>query len=71
MEEHSPEKARGKNIEEYNQSADSYEAWSNENVLMQKQCYYTTLNELEKAGIEGKTYLEVGCGPCPVGRVLA
>jgi len=38
---------------------------------MQNQCYYTTFNELEKEGITGKTFLEVGCGPCPVGRRLA
>jgi len=38
---------------------------------MQKYCYYSTFHELEKEGIEGKTYLEVGCGPCPIGRHLA
>jgi len=26
--------------------------------------------ELQKFGIEGKTYLEVGCGPCPIGKRL-
>jgi len=25
------------------------------------------MKELEKEGIEGKTFLEVGCGPCPIG----
>ena len=23
------------------------------------------------AGVEGKTFLEIGCGPCPIGRHLA
>jgi len=32
--------------------------------------YYSTFNELSKEGIEGKTYLEIGCGPCPIGRRL-
>ena len=62
------QEARDKNIEEYNAVADLYTAWSNENLLMQHMCYYTTFNELEKEGIEGKTFLEVGCGPCPIGR---
>jgi ubiquinone/menaquinone biosynthesis C-methylase UbiE len=38
---------------------------------MQKYCYYSTFAELEKEGIEGKTFLEVGCGPCPIGQLLA
>lgn len=38
---------------------------------MQHLCYYSTINELEKEGIEGKTFLEVGCGPCPIGQNLA
>jgi len=29
---------------------------------MQNYCYYSTFNELKKAGVEGKTFLEVGCG---------
>jgi ubiquinone/menaquinone biosynthesis C-methylase UbiE len=37
---------------------------------MQKYCYYSTFKELEDEGIEGKTFLEVGCGPCPIGRKL-
>ena len=40
-------------------------------MLMQRLSYYSTFNELMKDGIEGKTYLEVGCGPCPIGRQLA
>ena len=54
--------AREKNIEEYNKTADAYEMWANKNVLMQKYCYYSTIAELEKEGIEGKTFMEVGCG---------
>lgn len=38
---------------------------------MQHLCYYSTIAELEKEGIEGKTFLEVGCGPCPIGQRLA
>ena len=38
---------------------------------MQKYCYYSTFAEMEKEGIEGKTFLEVGCGPCPIGQKLA
>ena len=62
------QEARDKNIDEYNAAADAYTSWSNENILMQSLCYYSTFNELEKEGIEGKTFLEVGCGPCPIGR---
>jgi SAM-dependent methyltransferase len=29
------------------------------------------MNELKKDGIEGKTFLEIGCGPCPIGQKLA
>ena len=66
--DNSPEKlSRDKNIEEYNKTADSYEKWSQTNILMQRYCYYSTFQELEKEGIEGKTFLEVGCGPCPIG----
>ena len=38
---------------------------------MQHLGYYSTINELSKEGIEGKTFLEVGCGPCPIGQRLA
>ena len=67
----SPEEARDKNREEYNQTASAYDEWQNSNVLMQQVCYYSTINELEKEGIEGKTFMEVGCGPCPIGQRLA
>lgn len=62
---------RDKNIEEYNASADAYERWCREDVIMQKYVYYSTINEAKKEGIAGKTFLEVGCGPCPIGRLLA
>jgi ubiquinone/menaquinone biosynthesis C-methylase UbiE len=38
---------------------------------MQNYGYYSTFKELEKERIEGKTFLEVGCGPCPIGQILA
>ena len=68
---YSEQQARDKNIEEYNETADAYDRWCQENVLMQKYCYYSTFAELEKEGVEGKTFLEVGCGPCPIGQRLA
>jgi ubiquinone/menaquinone biosynthesis C-methylase UbiE len=71
MSELTEQQARDKNIEEYNHTADKYDHWSNTNLCMQHISYYSTFNELEKEGIEGKTYLEVGCGPCPMGERLA
>jgi len=68
---HTTESARDKNIEEYNQTADAYDQWCQKNILMQKYCYYSTFKEMENEGIEGKTFLEVGCGPCPIGQKLA
>jgi hypothetical protein len=59
--------ARNKNIDEYNLTADNYNTFAQESILMQHYCYYSTFAELEKEGIEGKTFLEVGCGPCPIG----
>ena len=38
---------------------------------MKNMCYYSSINEIKKEGIEGKTFLEVGCGPCPIGQQLA
>ena len=38
---------------------------------MQYMSYYSTITEIEKEGIWGKTFLEVGCGPCPIGDLLA
>jgi ubiquinone/menaquinone biosynthesis C-methylase UbiE len=65
------QEARDKNMDEYNKTADAYDRWCQENILMQKYCYYSTFQEMEKEGIEGKTFLEVGCGPCPIGQILA
>jgi len=65
------ENAVSKNRDEYNQSADAYERWCKKNILMQKYCYYSTFKEIENEGIRGKTFLEVGCGPCPIGQQLA
>ena len=42
----SEEQARDKNRDEYNQTADDYDAWQADNILMQKLCYYSTINEL-------------------------
>merc|ERR1711973_466302 len=68
---YSEAESRNKNVDEYNATADKYEAWCKTNSLMQNYCYYSTFAELEKEGIEGKTFLEVGCGPCPIGQRLA
>ena len=38
---------------------------------MQRYCYYSTFKEMIDDGIEGKTFLEVGCGQCPIGQQLA
>ena len=65
------QQARDKNIEEYNKAADAYDKWQGDNILMQRYCYYSCFQELVNEGIEGKTFLEVGCGPCPIGRKLA
>ena len=65
------EQARSKNKDEYNKTAAAYDQWQKTNVLMKNVCYYSTINEIEKEGIEGKTFLEVGCGPCPIGQKLA
>jgi predicted RNA methylase len=37
---------------------------------MNQVSYYSTINEIEKEGIEGKIFLEAGCGPCPLGPKL-
>ena len=38
---------------------------------MQQLCYYSCFAKLDQIGVEGKTFLEVGCGPCPIGKKLA
>ena len=63
----SQEDARDKNREEYNQSADAYDLWCKTNKIMQHYCYYSTYAEMQKQGLDAKTVLEVGCGPCPIG----
>lgn len=65
------EEARDKNREEYDQAAGAYDEWAKENVLMQHYCYFSTVDQAVKNGVEGKTFLEVGCGPCPIGQQLA
>merc|ERR1711872_308656 len=71
MAAYSEKDGRNKNIEEYNATADKYDTWCQANTLMQNYSYYSTFSELEKEGVEGKTFLEVGCGPCPIGQRLA
>jgi ubiquinone/menaquinone biosynthesis C-methylase UbiE len=44
----SAEQAREKNVEEYNMSANAYDQWSHDNMIMQEYCYYSTINELSK-----------------------
>jgi len=56
---------------EYDESADLYFEWQQHQILMQKLHYFTTFNELAKRGVKGKTFVEVGCGHCPIGRRLA
>jgi len=55
----------------FNTIANKYSEWCREDPNMQKISYYSTLAELENEGVEGKTFLEVGCGPCPIGQSLA
>ena len=64
------QEARDKNKTEYDATASAYDQWSSTNLLMQKVCYYSTLAEMELEGIEGKTFMELGCGPCPIGQEL-
>ena len=71
VDEHSEVSAISKNVDEYNKGADAYDQWCASNILMQRYCYYSTFKEMEQEGIEGKTFLEVGCGPCPIGQQLA
>ena len=68
---YSAAEARDKNRDEYNETADAYTAWGESTLLMQQQSYYAVFQEMLKDGIEGKTFLEVGCGFCPCGQKLA
>ena len=45
---YSEAESRNKNVDEYNATADKYEAWCKTNSLMQNYCYYSTFAELEK-----------------------
>ena len=56
-----------KNKDEYNMTANAYEKWCETNLIMQKLNYHSLINEIKKCGIEGKTFAEVCCGPCPIG----
>ena len=51
-------------------AATDYESWEENNVIMQEYCYYTIMNELSNIGIKDKTFMDVGCGPCPIGQQL-
>lgn len=51
-------------------AATEYESWEENNVIMQEYCYYTIMNELSNIGINDKTFMDVGCGPCPIGQQL-
>lgn len=69
-EDYSRESAQAKNSVEYDGQAELYFNWQQDHICMQKLHYYTTINELKKEGIEGKTFLEIGCGHCPIGQKL-
>jgi ubiquinone/menaquinone biosynthesis C-methylase UbiE len=69
-EEYTQEDARTKNREEYSGQADIYADWQANNICMQKLHYFTTFDQLRQEGVDGKTFLEVGCGTCPVGQRL-
>ena len=51
-------------------AATDYESWEENNVIMQEYSYYTIMNELSNIGIKDKTFMDVGCGPCPIGQQL-
>ena len=50
--------------------AQLYDRWSQQSPLMLNYSYYSTLQEIATEGIPGKTFLEVGCGPCHIGMKL-
>ena len=33
-------------------------------------CLTVLLNEMDNIGIEGKVFMDIGCGPCPIGQRL-
>ena len=67
------QQARDKNLDEYNPAGTAcYNGYAQGNNIQNNYCYYSTVKEIElENGIEGKTFLEVGCGPCPLGQRLA
>ena len=69
--EFSQSEAASKNRDEYNLTATSYNTWCEQNVVMQKFCYHSCINELKIEGIKGKVFAEIACGPCPIGKALA
>ena len=68
---YSATEARDKNRNEYNETADVYTVWGETSLLMQQQSYYAGFQEMMKEGVQGKTFLEIGCGFCPCGQKLA
>jgi len=62
MDKSSEEQVRLHSKDEYDEMADLYSNWQANNVCMQKLHYYTTFTELKKEGVQGKTFLEFGCG---------
>ncbi len=50
--------------------ATDYESWEEQDVIMQEFSYYTIMNELSNIGIKDKIFMDVGCGPCPIGQKL-
>ncbi len=50
--------------------ATDYESWEEKNVIMQEFNYHTIMNELSNIGIKDKLFMDVGCGPCPIGQKL-
>ena len=45
---YSEEAGRNKNVEEYNATADKYDAWCKTNSLMQNYSYFSTFAEIDK-----------------------
>lgn len=58
-------------MQEYELTEDAYNDWCQSSIIMNRYAYYSIFKEIEKEGLQGKTFLEVGCGPCPIGVMLA
>lgn len=63
--------AASKNRDEYNFTAISYNTWCEQNIIMQKFCYHSCINEMKIEGIQDKVFAEIACGTCPIGKALA